>query len=234
MLGASFNKILAPVFIELISQKRQIEIKNIIIRFTKLIILFSAVPFVVFIAFSKSILIYWLGDGFEDIYLLLSLVVSNQLLHQTTSLTFTYFNMINKLKIPAFMTLITGVLNILLSIYLVKETTLGIYRVVTGTFISIFIKTILFNVIYASRLLKISPFLIWKSALQGLYLPIIFALSLFFVLNFASITSIFNLLIYIVFTLLLYLASVLYFSLSKNDRHFLLKISKLDRLKQLL
>jgi membrane protein EpsK len=231
MLGGSITRLLAPVLVELIAKDRRDELINYIVRFTKLITVFSAIPFIVFVVFSKPLLGFWLGDGFESLYLLNILVVSNQLFHQTTSLTFTYFNMKNKLRIPAIMTFITGILNILLSIVLVKYTELGVYGVALGTFISIFLKTIIFNVIYASRLLKMSPLLVWKSVLKGIYWPLGLGGLLFFLFNFATIDSILVLILCIVSLLIIYSLGALYLPLNSEDRTLLFKISKLDKVK---
>lgn len=231
MLGGSITRLLAPVLVEFIAKDRRDELINYIVRFTKLITVFSAIPFIVFVVFSKPLLGFWLGHDFESLYLLNIFIVSNQLFHQTTSLTFTYFNMKNKLRIPAIMTFVTGLLNIMLSIILVKNTDLGIYGVALGTFISIFLKTIIFNVIYASRLLNISPFLVWNSVLKGLYWPMILGGTLFFLFNLITIDSILVLLFGIISLLLVYSFGSLYFPLTSEDRALLFKITKLDKVK---
>ena len=231
MLGGSITRLLAPVLVELIAKDRRDELINYIVRFTKLITVFSAIPFIVFVVFSKPILGFWLGNDFESLYLLNIFVVSNQLFHQTTSLTFTYFNMKNKLRIPAIITFITGLLNIILSVFLVKFTGLGVYGVALGTFISIFLKTIIFNVIYASKLLKISPLLVWKSVLKGIYWPVLLGGTLFFLFSFTSIDSILVLILSIVSLLIVYSLGSLYLPLSSEDRVLLFKIAKLDKVK---
>jgi O-antigen/teichoic acid export membrane protein len=231
MLGGSVTRLLAPVLVELIAKDRREELINYIVKFTKLITVFSAIPFIVFVVFSKPLLGFWLGDGFESLYLLNIFVVSNQLFHQTTSLTFTYFNMRNKLRIPAIMTFIAGLLNIVLSVILVKYTELGVYGVALGTFISILLKTIIFNVIYASRLLEMSPLLVWKAVLKGLYWPLILGGVLFILFNLTMIHSILVLILCVASVLFIYALGALYLPLSSEDRTLLFKISKLDKLK---
>jgi membrane protein EpsK len=229
LLGGSITRLLAPVLVELIAQNKKNEIVENIVRFTKLITVFSGIPFVVFVVFSKPILTFWLGESFESMSLLLICVVSNQLLHQSTSLTFTYFNMRNKLKIPAIMTFITGVLNIIFSIIIVKYTDLGIYGVALGTTISIIFKTIFFNVIYTSRLLSITPFLIWKSVLRGLFWPIFLVLVILFFYNSNNIDSVFNLSIEVVLLIILYIVGAFLIPFSKRDLSLVYKIAKLDK-----
>ena len=231
LLGGSISRLLAPVIVELIAKDKKYELINYIIRFTKLIVVFSAIPFVVFIGLSKPILYIWLGEGFQSLYLIIICVVCNQLLHQTTSLAFTYFNMKNRLRLPAIMTFITGILNIVLSIVLVMYTDLGIYGVALGTCISIFIKTVGFNVIYASKLLDTSPFLIWKAVLKGLYWPVFVGTVSFFMYELYSSNSIFVLIFSITLLLLIYLVGSLYLPLTSKDRELLIKIFKIDKLK---
>ena len=231
MLGGSFTRLLAPVMVELIAKDKRDELISYIVRFTKLITVFSAVPFIVFVVFSKPLLEFWLGDGFESLYLLNIFVVSNQLLHQTTSLTFTYFNMRNKLRIPAIVTFITGLLNIVLSVILVKYTELGAYGVAIGTFVSILLKTIIFNVIYTSRLLEVKPLQIWMAVLKGLYWPLMFGGIFFILFNLTKIDSIIFLIFWIILILFIYSLSALYLPLKKEDRTLLFKISKLDKIK---
>ena len=230
LLGGSITRLLAPVLVQLIAQNKKNEIVENIVRFTKLITVFSGIPFVVFVVFSKPILNFWLGESFESAYLLLIFVVSNQLLHQSTSLTFTYFNMRNKLKIPAVMTFLTGILNIIFSVIIVKNTNLGVYGVALGTLISIVFKTIFFNVIYTSRLLNISPFLIWKSVLKGLYWPILLAFGILFFYNSTDIDSVFNLFLGVTLLTILYLIGAFLIPFSKGDASLVYKITKLDKL----
>ena len=230
LLGGSITKLLAPVLVELIAKQQREKIITSIVRFTKFITVFSAIPFVLFLGFSKPILVMWLGEGYESLYLITIFISFNQLLHQTTSLTFTYFNMENKLRIPAITTFVAGILNIALSILIVKYTNLGMYGVVLATLITIFLKTIIFNVVYASRLLKTSPFAIWKSALTGLYWPIILGLLCFFVFKLIIIDSIFILSLAIIVSLIIYIIGVLYLPLNLGDRLLLRKISKIDKI----
>jgi len=233
LLGGSITRLLAPVLVELIAKDKRDEIIACIVRFTKLITVFSAVPFILFVVFSKPIVVFWLGEGFLHLFLIIIAVVSNQLFHQTTSLTFTYFNMRNRLRIPAIMTFVTGILNILLSIVLVKYTELGLYGVALGTFISIFLKTIIFNVIYTSLLLNISPFLVWKSVLKGLYLPLILGCVFFYLFDLISINSFFSLINYVFLVMLFYFVAAIFLSLNHQDRTLLSKIMKLDKINQL-
>lgn len=231
MLGGSITRLLAPVLVELIAKDKRDELIDYIVRFTKLITVFSAIPFIVFAALSKPILLLWLGADFEDIYILMIIVVGNQLLHQTTSLTFTYFNMKNMLKIPARMTFMSGVLNIILSVFFVKYTAMGVYGVALGTFVTILCKTILFNVVYASNLLKISPVLIWLSVLKGLYWPLILGAILFNLINLLTVDSVIILLFLIALVLSIYGLGALYLPLKSEDRKLFFKITKLDKLK---
>lgn len=231
LVGGSITRMLAPVLVEFIAKEKRDKTISCITRFTKLITVFSAVPFVIFFVFSKPILGIWLGDGYESLFLIVMMVVSNQLLHQTTSLSFTYFNMKNKLRIPAIVTFVAGVFNILLSVVLVKYTTLGIYGVALGTFLSIFLKTVIFNVMYTSRLLKMSPFLIWNSVLKGLYWPVSFAVIFYVLFNLSLIDSVISLMLYIVLSLAFYLLVALYWPLTSADRGLIFTILKLDLLK---
>jgi hypothetical protein len=110
-------------------------------------------------------------------------------------------------------------------------TDLGIYGVALGTCISIFIKTVGFNVIYASKLLDTSPFLIWKAVLKGLYWPVFVGTVSFFMYELYSSNSIFVLIFSITLLLLIYLVGSLYLPLTSKDRELLIKIFKIDKLK---
>lgn len=231
MLGGGITSLLAPVIVRLIANDKRKELISCIVRFTKLICLFSAFPFVIFFVFSKPILNYWLGYGFESLYLLNILVVGNLLLHQTTSLTFTYFNMMNKLRVPAIMTFVTGLLNIFVSVILVTYTNLGVYGVAIGTLISVLFKNIVFNVIYASRLLDISPVLIWVSILKGVFWPILFGGLMSFFLSSLIIDTVVKLLGCVAALMFAYLLGSIFFQLNTEDKKLLLSIMKLDKFK---
>jgi hypothetical protein len=76
-----------------------------------------------------------------------------------------------------------------------------------------------------------SPLLVWKAVLKGLYWPMILGGVLFILFNLTMIHSILVLILCVASVLFIYALGALYLPLSSEDRTLLFKISKLDKLK---
>jgi hypothetical protein len=107
---------------------------------------------------SKPLLLLWLGDDFVGLYKLIILLVLGQIVPYSLGNIFSIFRGLNTLKTPGCVTILAGVLNIVLAVILIKYALLATCGAGIATVIAVFSKSVLFNVIYLSRLLKFNPF----------------------------------------------------------------------------
>jgi len=234
MVGSSFSRIFTPYIVELISKDRRIKLIDNIKSYSHIFSIFIGLIFSILVVFSSTILYFWLGKEFEHLYLLIILLSIYQLLHQSTVLSFTYITMMNKLKLPSIVTFVAGIINVILSIVLIKYTILGIYGAVIATIITVFFKTVIFNVVYAAYLLKINPLILWTPIIKGLSLPLLYSCITYLYISSLLISSIWMLLGVIFIFSVIYLFLAYFIVFSKKDRIKFILLFKLKKISRLL
>jgi len=99
---------------------------------------------------STPILIRWLGLSFADLGPLVWLLVGPFLVSITIVPMFSIYRGLDKVKVPAIVTIIGGIINVLLSILLIRYTALGIYSIALSLSLCLTVKNLLFTPIYAA------------------------------------------------------------------------------------
>jgi membrane protein EpsK len=117
--------------------------------------LFLAVPLALVSAFSGDILALWLGEQFRPLGTLLLVHMLGLVLNLSVLPLFAIMTALNRVKIPALVTILLGGINLLLAIALIRGTTLGYYGVALAGAAVLTIKNALFTTFYVSRILKI-------------------------------------------------------------------------------
>lgn len=129
----------------------------------KLIGFVSVIPMAGFVAYGKEFFSLWVPEQDATLLIILSyLMIFEQLIGYPIQAFDGVFTAANKLKWPAIVSFLCGLLNVIAMIPLLKFTSLGLYAVAgTSTFI-ILIKDIAFKIPYASKCANISPLHFWK------------------------------------------------------------------------
>ncbi|MCK4442063.1 MAG: lipopolysaccharide biosynthesis protein, partial [Sulfurovaceae bacterium] len=132
-------------------------------------------------ALSGDILSVWMGEEFRYLEYLMFFSLLPLIINLSVYPLFAIQTAYNRVKIPAIVTLILGLANLILAIVLVKWTTIGLYGIVLASATILTLKNSIFTPIYASHLLKI-PLLSFTKY---------YLLSIFFYISSYSITTIF-------------------------------------------
>ena len=230
MISVIITKQFSPIVMELISKEDYGTLLSCLSRVTNLVGLTIGLPACLICGFSMPLLKLWLGADFVDLYKLMILLVLGQILPYSMGTIFGVFQGLNTLKIPGRVTLLAGVLNIILVVILIKYTPLGIYGAGIATLIAVFAKSVLFNVIYLSRLLKFNPWKIWSSLIRGCLPAVVFTIILFVFSRCVKIDHLFTLSIYGILSSLVYCIVIYRFSMNAEDRRFSLRVFKADKL----
>ncbi|WP_379970597.1 oligosaccharide flippase family protein [Ectobacillus sp. sgz5001026] len=155
---------IVPSFIPEMYKKFAENKMDSLISYVKKAILFLSIPLGVVVggvlAYGKVFMVLWLGKGFGQyefmlvlVIIYLPLILSAEVLNQ--------FNItINRIKVPALVTLLFGGINVLLIFMLFYLTDWGIYSIIIGQLITSTIRGILFYPIYSAKEVgvKISTF----------------------------------------------------------------------------
>ncbi len=167
MFSGSISSVFAPMAMEYIAQKQDdlliIQTKRIL----KLLGLILAFPVGILCGLSKPLLIQWLDKDFGNLYGLMWLLLAPAMINSVMSPLHGISRGLNKVKVPAIMTLIGGGLNLVLSILFVKLTPLGIYGVALATFISRVSKNFIFMPLYIAKSLRCRLFILTPSFFPG-------------------------------------------------------------------
>lgn len=155
LIGSVVSRLFDPEISSQIAKRKFKFLSSYIVMNSKIYFMFVGLFFILITSLSKEVLLLWLGEDFIDIYKYVILLAIYQLLHQSTVLFFKYFTLVNKLTIPLITTLVGGILNVILSVIIVKFTDLGITGIIIVTILTVFLKTVIFNSYYTCHLLGI-------------------------------------------------------------------------------
>ncbi|MCR5207718.1 MAG: oligosaccharide flippase family protein [Eubacterium sp.] len=181
MIVGTVGTMFTPTFIALYSENRHDDLVNeakTSIRVNGLILM---VPVAGFIAFSKPFYALWLSGVDEKtinlIVTLSTLTVIQAFFNSQTYALSQLSVVVNKLKIPVFVSFGIGVVNIIVELILGKTTDLGVIILVVPSLILICSRYIFFNSWYAARIIGAKPKEFYLTVLRtSLPIPVLIGL----------------------------------------------------------
>ena len=215
--------VLSPVIMIYYANKEEEKLKRILILVSKLMAIVMVIPLAVAIYFSGDLISIWLGEEFRYLENILSFSLLFLLFSIPVMPLFSVNVSYNKVKLPAILTIIFGLLNILSIYLLITFTDLGLWSVVVTKLIYEFIYNSIFMPIYVSKITKTES----KSFLT---IPIIAVISFLMVYmsiySFAHLFNISSFLEIVFFSILLFaflLPVFLYIFFSKEEKNFVVE-----------
>lgn len=150
--------IFTPVFILCFAKNKTEELVARVKKSIKAMALIFYVPVCGFLVYSRDFYTLWQNDLSEKeiiaITALSSITVIQALFNSTTATLAQLSVVVNKLKLPVFVSFGCGVVNICVVMILLKTTNLGVYGIVISSTIIMLLRYILFNSYYAAKILK--------------------------------------------------------------------------------
>ncbi|SDI72411.1 Membrane protein involved in the export of O-antigen and teichoic acid [Pseudobutyrivibrio sp. 49] len=166
---ATLAPIFTPVFIRLWAQGKNVELNEAIRSSIKTMGLIMIVPVSGFIVFSQDFYSLWqksYSPAEIKIICVLSTITVMQCYFNSTTATMAQTSVVvNKLKLPVFVSFGCGILNLIVVFSLLKYTNLGIYSIVISSSVIMITRYILFNSYYAAYILKQSVLSFFKTCL---------------------------------------------------------------------
>lgn len=192
-------------------------------RASRYIGIFMILPVAALCVFSREFLSKWLGAGFEEMAPVLILLLLPAILIHPIRPVMAISKAANKVKLPAIVTILGGVLNLILSIIFIKFTQLGVYGVGLATVVSLVLKNLVFSATYSAHIIG-KP---WYSFYRGLFESIVLfiaALILYSISRFVFIeyNNFSGIGLFIFFTWF-FVISVYGFVFDKEDKSFVKK-----------
>jgi len=166
--GTVMAGIIAPMIIIYYARSemdRLIHLSKLSVRVLSLAL---AIPISLLCVFSPVILDLWLGESFSSLSPLMVIMLCHLVVNVGVTPLFNIQVAVNKVKWPAFVTLVMGVVNLVLAILLAKYTGWGICGVAIAGAVVLTAKNAIFTPIYGAIILGQRWYTFLKSCISGL------------------------------------------------------------------
>ena len=187
-LVAIIAGVIGPLVLNLYAIKDLVQLKQLTLFSTKVLGLFTVFISSILIYFSGDILYIWVGQDFVQYKWVFILLMVHLGFNLATSAIVNINVAYNKVKIPGIVTLVTGLLNVLLGIFLLLYTSFGLYGIAIAGLVSLTLKNFVFTPYYAARIMKMDYKSFYKPILPSILVTIgVLLLTVFLPSDFLSI-----------------------------------------------
>ncbi|AGK95888.1 lipopolysaccharide biosynthesis protein [Clostridium pasteurianum] len=160
--------VFVPQFTILYAQKKHDELLDNINKSIKFMGLLITIPIAFLIIFGDTFFKLWVpSENASKLYLLSNLTIIPMIVTGSINTIFNVYTVTNKLKIPAFVLLITGIINTSVVFILLKTTNLGLLSIPITSFIIGLLRNLIFTPIYAARCLEVRWNTFYKAIARG-------------------------------------------------------------------
>jgi len=166
--GITVASVLAPMIMIYFAKSELLNLIRLSQESVRLLSLLIAVPVGIICIASPSILTIWLGKDFNGLAWLLVIMLCHLVVNVGITPLFTVQVALNKIRIPALITLFGGLLNILLAICAAKYLGFGVYGVAMAGALVLTAKNALFTPLYVAKILH-RP---WHTFLKPIFVAV--------------------------------------------------------------
>jgi len=223
-LGGTIADVFAPIAFEYIARDRLDVLVLQMRRSTKFLGLIMGFPVGLLCGLAAPVLHRWLGPDFTDLWPLVWLLIGPWLITISIRPMFSIFRGLDKVKLPALITLLGGVINVSLSIALVVYTDLGLFGIGLSLLICVVSKNLLFSPIYAAKITDQSGTIFIKELIPGLIMAAMVSIITFWLSSLYNLATIPRLLVVTVIAFILHFACCYLMFLNKDDKRLLLSL----------
>ncbi len=167
MFIVAVTNVFWPMAYEHVAKNRIADLSRAVPRTTKFMGLVVALPVGLLCGLAGPVLEFWLGAQWRNMGPLLTLLIAPYAINYALQHLYSVTHAMNLVRIPALVTVAGGVLNLVLSVALVKWTQLGLYGVALATGVALALRNVGFTTWYISRVLNVSMACILRNLLPG-------------------------------------------------------------------
>ena len=224
VLGGAIANVFSPIAYEYIAKKDINSLSKQVGRSIKFITLLMGFPVALLCGFSGSILGIWLGKDFESLSGLMILLVAPWLITVGIRPMFAIFLGMNKVKLPAFVTILFGIVNITLIYVLIVYMGMGLYGVAISLLFSIVGKNLIFIPIYTAMITKQSNFRYVIAMVPGFVMAGFIAIASTIINSRYNIDNMFHLVVAGTLASFVYYAAVFVIFINKEEKRLLYEL----------
>lgn len=220
-LGDTIGSVFAPIAFNCIARNQMEALATHIRRTMKFMVLFMALPIGLLCGLAKPILTIWLGKDFSNLWPLVWLLLGPSIITISVKPITAIFRGMNKVKMPAIIALVLGVVNVVLCVILMKFTNLGIYGAALSLLVCFAGRNLVFTPIYLAVITNQPKTSILKDFIPGLTMYLLLSLGVHVLSWGFGIVSIPQLIGFACIVFLLYSAVCYFIILNKDDKGLL-------------
>ena len=183
------TSLLSPMFYTYYARGLSGSIHRLSIVSVKCIGLVMALPIALICIFSPQLLTLWVGEEFAH----LSTIIWILLIPLTMILSFRpliiSFAAYNQVKVPAFFTIISGILNLILAVVFSYFLNLGLYGIALGFIAALWCRNVIFVPMYAAKVQNVPSALLYRPVVFGLIAYLVLVITGFCLVYFLAIPA---------------------------------------------
>jgi len=220
-LAGAISNVFTPIAYEYIARDETAVLAIQIRRSVKFIALIVGLPIGLLCGLSSPILKWWLGPSFADLSPLVWLLIAPLVVAVAVRPMVSIHRGLDKVKVPALVTLTFGIINVVLSIALVHYTGLGIYGVALALLLCYAGRNLFFTPIYTAVITSQPKTIFIREIIPGFVMAALVSLATLALSRTYDLASILRLSAIGVITAMIYIPLCYGIILSKEDRRLL-------------
>ncbi|KUG19396.1 hypothetical protein ASZ90_010877 [hydrocarbon metagenome] len=159
--------VLSPMYYTYYARQLFSTIHDLSVVSVKCIGLVMALPIALICVFSPQLLTIWVGEEFVHLsFLVWILLVPLTTIVAVRSLILSYAAY-NRVRIPAMVTIVAGILNLILALTLPGVSGLGMYGVAIAFILAMWLRNVVFVPWYAAKVQGVAPAMFYKPTIPG-------------------------------------------------------------------
>lgn len=228
-IGSAFTGVLMPGIVKMVENNASKEqITNEMVRIGRIILMVLILIWGVFLIEGKEFIYLWAGKENLDAFIVAIILMSAHMFVLVKSVGTQILWAMNEHKEQAFLKFFIVLINIILTIFLIKWNPL--LGATIGTFISILLGDIFVMDIIFYKKLKVDIIRYYKDLAKGIIPSIILAIICGYIINnFITNYSIVNLILKSIIMCIVYFITMWIFGLNKDEKELISSILKLKR-----
>jgi O-antigen/teichoic acid export membrane protein len=161
--------VFVPEFVILYAKNKKSELLYSINRSIKLMAIIMTIPLGFLLVFGDAFFKLWVpGQDVAKLFLLSNLTIIPLIITTSINTVYNVYTVTNKLKVPALVLLITGILNTLIILILLHTTNKGVIIIPLVSLVIGLSRNLLFTPIYAAKSLDVKWNIFYKAIFRGI------------------------------------------------------------------
>lgn len=180
----TISGVFAPNLTMYYAKKQFNELKITLKQSIKLLGLFSNIPLMILFVYGDAFFQLWMPtQDSKELQILSILTVMGYVINGSLVAVYSGFTIANKLKLQAFVVVLSGVLSALVVVVLLKTTSLGIYAIAGVSSVFVIIRDMAFGLPMATKHLKLKWYTFYPTILLNVFTFVIITAGAFLMKN---------------------------------------------------